>query len=453
MKADLVIRSRRVVLPDGVRPATLLLAEGKIASVLPFENDAPAARELDCGDQAVMPGLVDTHVHINEPGRTEWEGFDTATRAAAAGGVTTLIEMPLNSIPATTSAGALEQKIRCATGRTWVDIGFWGGVVPGNEAELEGLFFAGAFGFKCFLVPSGVPEFAHVAEADLRRAMPVLARLDAVLLVHAEVPQPIAEAERQTAALPADEYSTWLRSRPRAAENEAIAMLIGLAREYRARIHIVHLSSAEALACIGNAQISGVPITVESCPHYLTLSAEEIPAGATRFKCAPPIREHTNQQQLWEGLREGVIRMIVSDHSPCTPEMKSLASRDFRQAWGGIASLELGLPVVWTAAQARGFTLCDLARWMCTAPAKLASLDHRKGRIAVGCDADLVVWDTEESFSVDPLRLQQRHKITPYAGRQLRGKVKTTILCGTVIYDNGEFLGSPQGAVLRRGLA
>ena len=453
MKADLVIRGRSVVFPDGVRPATLVIAEGKFAAVLPFERDVRGARVLDRGDHAVMPGLVDTHVHINEPGRTEWEGFDTATRAAAAGGVTTLIEMPLNSIPATTSAAALEHKIGCAGGQSWVDIGFWGGVVPGNEAELARLFSAGAFGFKCFLVPSGVPEFAHVSEDDLRRALPVLARLGAVLLVHAELPEPIAEAERENATLPAQQYSTWLKSRPARAENEAIALLVRLAHEFKARIHVVHLSSAAAMECIGNAQTANIPITAETCPHYLTLAAEEVPDGATQFKCAPPIRERNNQQQLWEGLQIGPIDMIVSDHSPCPPELKSLASSDFRQAWGGIASLELGLPLIWTAAQARGLTLCDLSRWMCAAPAELAGLHHRKGRIAVGCDADLVVWDPNKSFRVEPQRLQQRHKITPYAGRELRGRVTTTILRGEVIYENGKFAGHPQGVVLRRGVA
>jgi allantoinase len=453
MNPDLIVRSRRVVFPDGMRSATLAILAGKIVSVLPIDAPAHGSRELDFGDLIVMPGLVDTHVHINEPGRAHWEGFDTATRAAAAGGVTTLIEMPLNSIPATISAAALEEKYHSAEGRVWVDVGFWGGVVPGNAGQLERLFAAGAFGFKCFLVPSGVPEFQHVAEPDLRTALPILARMKAVLLVHAEAPQPIAEAERKTSALPPARYSTWLRSRPRAAENDAIALLTRLAREFNTRVHVVHLSSAEALACIHNAQREGVPITAETCPHYLTIAAEEIADGATQFKCAPPIRARANQEQLWEGLASGVVTMVVSDHSPCPPELKTLASGDFRQAWGGIASVELGLPVMWTAASERGFAPADLARWMCAAPAQLAGLQHRKGAIAAGYDADLVIWDPDETFCVETGRLHQRHKLTPYAEKQLRGKVKSTVVRGKVVYDNGDFVSGPKGSVLRRGVA
>jgi allantoinase len=453
MKADLVVRSQRVVFSDGVGPAAVLIAGGRIHSFADVNAAVEAAAEIDVRDLVVMPGLVDTHVHINEPGRTEWEGFDTATCAAAAGGVTTLIEMPLNSIPATTSRIALEQKLRCAEHRVWVDVGFWGGVVPGNAAELPAMFAAGAFGFKCFLVPSGVPEFQPVAEADLRQALPVLAKLGALLLVHAELPEPIAEAERATAQLPATEYSTWLRSRPRVAENEAIAAVIRLAREYKTRVHIVHVSSAEALPCIRQAQHEGVAVSAETCPQYVSIAAEEIPDGATLFKCAPPIRERANQQQLWEALAEDLISMVVSDHSPCPGEMKSLASGDFRRAWGGIASLELGLSVIWTAASARGFGLKDLARWMCAAPARLAALDHRKGAIAAGRDADLVIWDPDESFRVQPEPLQQRNKLTPYAGQELRGRVKTTLLRGQVVYSDGSFAAAPAGEVLRRGMA
>jgi allantoinase len=404
----MLLRSRRVVIEGAVQPATIEIRDGVIARILPFDSvDVPVTAA------AILPGLVDTHVHINEPGRTHWEGFETATRAAAAGGVTTLIEMPLNSIPATTTVAAYEQKILAAAGKLSVDTGFWGGVVPGNTAELEPLWRAGVFGFKCFLVPSGVDEFSHVDEKNLREAMPVLARVGAPLLVHAESP-------------------SYLPLRPPESESDAIAMMIRLSRETGARVHIVHLAAIEALPLIEEAQSAGVPITVETCPHYVFFDAASAPPNL--LKCAPPIRR---------GLRPALPRigMVVSDHSPSPPEMKA---GPYETAWGGIASLELGLAIMSTLHR----DLADLAQWMSVAPAKLAGLKN-KGRIAPGCDADLVLFDPDASWTIDPEKLHQRHKISPYAGHELRGRALATYLRGEKIYDDGEFAGLLRGSVLR----
>jgi allantoinase len=401
-----------------------------------------------------MPGLVDTHVHINEPGRTEWEGFATATRAAAAGGVTTLIEMPLNSIPATTTAAGFHEKIAAAAAQLSVDVGFWGGVVPGNVAELRPLWEAGVFGFKCFLVPSGVDEFRHVGDSDLRAALPELAALGATLLAHAELPGPIEEAARkQRKDAPANRYATWLASRPREAENEAIALLLRLAGEFKTRIHIVHLSSSDSIPQLRQARARGIRVSVETCPHYLAFVAEEIADGATEFKCAPPIRECENREKLWTALRDGTIDFIVSDHSPCPPAMKLREEGDFLRAWGGIASLQIGLPAVWTQARSRGYALTHVAEWMCRGPARLAGLEKRKGAIAAGCDADLVIWNPDQKFCVYPAGLHHRHKLTPYAGRELFGVVETTFLRGRKVFERGEFSAAPAGQILYRDKA
>jgi allantoinase len=394
---------------------------------------------------------VDTHVHINAPGRTEWEGFSSATRAAAAGGVTTLIEMPLNSIPATTSAAAHREKLAAAIGKLWVDGGFWGGVVPGNVAELRPLWEAGVFGFKCFLVPSGVEEFAHVSETDLRAAVPELAALGAPLLAHSELPGPIVAAMKDLPRANPKTYATWLASRPREAENEAIELLLRLCHEFGVRTHIVHLSSSDAVQMLQKAKSDGLDVSVETCPHYLTFAAEEIREGATEFKCAPPIRERENLEKLWAALDDGTIDLIATDHSPCPPAMKLPGEGDFMRAWGGIASLQLSLPAVWTEAASRGYAVPRLAGWMCRGPARLAGLEKWKGTIAVGCDADLVIWNPSAKFVVEPSELHHRHKITPYAGRTLKGVVDTTILRGRKIYERGEFCASPTGRVLHRG--
>ncbi len=451
---DLVVRSRRVATPDalaGVGPRAIHVRNGVIVTVAGYD-DVPAAAPLhDAGELVVMPGLVDTHVHVNEPGRTEWEGFETATRAAAAGGVTTLVDMPLNSIPATTTVNAFRQKLRAAEGKLWVDVGFWGGVVPGNTLELRGLFEAGVFGFKCFLVPSGVPEFAQAAESDLRAALPELVALGTPLLVHAELPGPIEEAAKTMEGADPKRHSTWLAARPRKAENEAIQMLLELAREFHARAHIVHLSSSDAVPLLRRAKQDGLPITVETCPHYLSFTAEEIPDGATQFKCAPPIRERENQRALWAALEEGLIDLVVSDHSPCPPEMKCRGTGDLLRAWGGIASLELGLPAVWTQMRERGCALPRLVEWMCRRPARLAGLEKLKGAIAPGYDADLVIWNPEARFRVEPERLHHRHKVTPYAGRMLDGVVEATFLRGRKVYDRRESPIGPMGKSLLLG--
>ena len=452
MTPDLVIRGRRVVTPDAIGPAAVHIRDGVISSVSSYDDVPVGAQLYDAGHHLVMPGLVDTHVHINEPGRTHWEGFETATRAAAAGGVTTLVDMPLNSIPATTSVAAFHEKRAAAEGILWVDVGFWGGVVPGNASEIRGLADAGVFGFKCFFVPSGVDEFWHVTESDLRQALPVLSELGAVLLVHAELPGPIerASAAACTASAP-NRHSAWLASRPRQAENDAIALLMRLAREFKARVHVVHLSSSEALPILREAKQSGLPITAETCPHFLTFAAEEIPDGATQYKCAPPIRERENREELWAALGEGLIDLVATDHSPCPPEIKCGGTGDFLKAWGGISSLQLGLPVMWTQLQKRGYSINHLVKWMCRAPAQLAGLAERKGSIAVGFDADLVVWKPEESFRVEPAQLQHRHKLTPYAGQLLHGVVETTFVRGKKSYDRGEFSSTPTGTILQRG--
>jgi allantoinase len=453
----ILLRSTRVVLPDGERPATLLIENGAIVGITthdgvawsataPVGRSAEAAAErhdtdvgrsakalaerYDYGDLVVSPGIVDTHVHVNEPGRTEWEGFDTATRAAAAGGVTTVVDMPLNSVPATTDVAALEAKRIAARGRGHVDVGFWGGVVPGNAAQLAPLVGAGVRGFKCFLAPSGVDEFPAVGERDLREAMPILARLGVPLLVHAEDPAHLTP--------PAGvDYGSYLASRPPQAELAAVALMIALSREYGVRVHIVHVACEEAVAAIARAKAEGVAITAETCPHYLTFAADDIPDGATEFKCAPPIRERRHRDALWRGLGDGTLDLVATDHSPAPPALK--CPGDFARAWGGIASLELSLAAVWSAAQNLGVavTPVDLARWLSERPARLAGLDGRKGRIAGGADADLMIWDPDADIRVDPMTLQQRHKLTPYAGRRLRGVVRATWLRGVRVWDDG----------------
>jgi allantoinase len=435
MNHDWTICSRRVVLPDGIAPASIRVRDGIIQEIGPYR---PA--DEDASDLVIMPGLVDTHVHINEPGRTEWEGFFSATRSAAAGGITTIIEMPLNSIPATTSVTSFHQKVAAASGQCWVDVGFWGGAVPENFAELQPLFDAGCFGFKCFLSPSGVDEFQSLDEHELRRAMVQLSSLGARLLVHAELLKFIR--------CPSDRrgYLAYMNSRPKTAEDSAIDLLLRLSRETGCAVHIVHLSSADSVERLRAARKEGVPVTVETCPHYLAIRAEEIPDGATEFKCAPPIREAANCEALWDALRNGIIDMIATDHSPCPPELKHKATGDFHAAWGGIASLQLALPVIWTEAAARGFDEADIGRWMAAVPSRIAGLSKQKGSIAHGCDADLVVWDPAEEFTVDPALLYHRHKLTPYAGRRLRGVVKQTYLRGRPVLSSG----CPSGAILKR---
>ncbi|HEX7809927.1 MAG TPA: allantoinase AllB, partial [Thermoanaerobaculia bacterium] len=384
MKERMRLASQRVVIDNEVRPATITVENGKIVAIEPH-----GGADTDYGDFVVMPGLVDSHVHVNEPGRTEWEGFATATRAARAGGITTIVDMPLNSLPPTTSLRALEIKQQHAHGET--NVALWGGVVPGNTHELKPMLEAGARGFKCFLVHSGVDEFPNVDERGLYEAARELAGTGAPLLVHAELPEHIHDAHGDN-----DEYATYLHSRPNVAEDAAIQLLLRVCRETGARMHVVHLSSASALSILRRAKAEKLPLTAETTPHYLHFESEQIPRGRTEFKCAPPIREHENREALWQGLASGLIDLVVSDHSPCTPELKR---GDFMSAWGGIASLQLVLPIVWTNASARGFTLPDIARWCCESTARLANLST-KGRIAIGMDADFVIWDPEATFTV-----------------------------------------------------
>ncbi|MFE9425513.1 allantoinase AllB [Kitasatospora sp. NPDC006697] len=444
-QSTVVIRSRRVVLPEGERPADVLVRDGRIAEVAEH-GSLLAGPVTDLGATALLPGLVDTHVHVNEPGRTEWEGFATATRAAAAGGVTTIIDMPLNSVPPTTTVAGLAAKRAVAAGQAWVDLGFWGGAIPGNTGDLEGLHREGVFGFKSFLAPSGVEEFPHVQAADLEAALAEQARLGALAIIHAEDPE-VLEAAPQ---VPGSHYSDFLNSRPDDAEAAAVAQLLDTARRTGARVHILHVSSAAVLPLLAQARADGVRVTAETCPHYLTLAAEEVPDGDTAFKCCPPIRDESNRDKLWAALAAGEFAAIVSDHSPSTPDLKLLrrygGSGDFAKAWGGIASLQLGLPAIWTEARRRGHTLAEVAGWMSAGPAALVGLTGTKGAIAVGRDADLVAFDPDAEFTVDPAGLHHRNPVTPYAGKRLTGAVRTTWLRGRVVDTAAE----PFGAQLRR---
>ncbi|WP_330460611.1 allantoinase AllB [Streptomyces sp. NBC_00820] len=441
--ADLVLRSTRVITPDGTRAATVAVAAGKITAVLPHDAEVPATARLeDVGDHVLLPGLVDTHVHVNDPGRTEWEGFWTATRAAAAGGITTLVDMPLNSLPPTTTVENLRVKREAAAGKAHIDVGFWGGALPGNVKDLRPLHDAGVFGFKAFLSPSGVDEFPHLDQEELARTLTETAGFDGLLIAHAEDPHRLAAAPQRGGS----RYADFLASRPRDAEDTAIAHLVAQARRLHARVHVLHLSSSDALPLIAAARADGVRVTVETCPHYLTLTAEEVPDGASEFKCCPPIREAANQDLLWRALADGAIDCVVTDHSPSTADLKT---SDFATAWGGISGLQLSLPAVWTEARRRGHGLDDVVRWMSAHTARLVGLDARKGAIAAGRDADFAVLAPDETFTVDPAGLQHRNPVTAYAGKTLYGVVKSTWLRGRRVFADGEFT-EPTGTLLTR---
>jgi len=437
--AELIIQSRRVVTPEGTRAGCLYIRDGRIERVADFEDIDKNIELLAVGDSVVMPGLIDAHVHINDPGRSDWEGFETATRAAAAGGTTTLVDMPLNSIPATTSVEGLEAKLAAAEGRCHVDVGFWGGLVPGNLEQLGPLDAAGVLGFKCFLAPSGVDEFENISLSDVEAAMPLLRELGAPLLCHAELSEVIESSQNVWECGDPRHYGLYLASRPPSAEVQAIASLCEFAAQHGTHLHIVHISSASALPFLRRARERGVNVSVETCPHYLFFSSDRIRNGETQYKCAPPIRSRGNRDQLWKALAAGEINLIGSDHSPSPPELKCLDSGRFDRAWGGIASLQLSLPVMWSAASERGHSLDDLSRWMSAEPAKLAGLGGQKGQIAPGMSADLVIWDPEAEFTVDAQALEHRHKVTPYDGHLLKGAVQMTILRGEPVYRDGKF--------------
>jgi allantoinase len=419
---DLVIRSRRAVLPEGEGPAAVAVRDGRIVGLHAYDASLAAAEQVDLGGTALLPGLVDTHVHVNEPGRTHWEGFASATRAAAAGGVTTIVDMPLNSLPPTVNVDALAEKRRVAAGQCLVDVGFWGGAIPGNLKDLRPLHEAGVRGFKCFLSPSGVEEFPPLTPGELRAAMAEIASFDGLLIVHAEDPALLGDPVGPG-------YREFLDSRPEESERRAVERVAALAGETGVRVHILHVSSALCLQPLARAREEGVRITAETCPHYLTLMAEEIPEGATQFKCCPPIRSSANRDELWRGLADGVLSCVVSDHSPSTPDLKV---PDFAAAWGGISSLQLGLTAVWTEAARRGHTLEEVVRWMSWSPAALAGL-HGKGAIAVGADADLVAFDADAGHTVDVSFLHHKNPVTPYHGRTLTGVVRTTWLRGRIV--------------------
>lgn len=435
----------RVVTPEGIRPAAILVEGERIQAVVSSGQMPSGYKIHDFGEAAILPGLVDSHVHINDPGRAEWEGFETATRAAAAGGYTMLVDMPLNCVPATTTVAALEAKRAAARDKCRVDWAAWGGVVHDNDNHIEALAAAGVRGFKCFLVNPGIEEFTMVTEQQLRMALPHVARTGLPLLVHAELPGPIDRATDALASSNWNCYPTYLQSRPDEAELSAIRLMLSLCREYGFRLHIVHLSTSEALEELRAARSEGLPVTVETCPHYLHLTAETIADGATLKKCAPPIRGRENCERLWQGLRDGIIDQVVTDHSPCPPAMKRIGEGNFRTAWGGIASLSVALPLMWTEAHKRGFTLLDLARWMAAEPARLAGCDARKGQISAGYEADFVVFDPDREFVVSEDSLHYRHPVSPYLGETLRGVVKATYLRGSPVFAEGEFPGELRG--------
>lgn len=441
--------SERIVTPQGIRAGALLVEGETIRAVVARAEIPSDAVITDFGQSAILPGLVDSHVHINEPGRTEWEGFSTGTRAAAAGGYTLIVDMPLNCLPPTTTVEALEAKRACAQKYSLVDWALWGGVVSDNQQHIASLAAAGVSGFKCFLVDPGIDGFTMVSEQRLRAALPHVAKSGLPLLVHAELPEPIEAASRELAHADWRRYDTYLRSRPDDAELAAIRLLLSLCREFHFRLHIVHLSTHKALDALRCARSDGLPVTVETCPHYLYFTAQQIADGATPCKCAPPIRDEANREQLWQALREGAIDLVVTDHSPCPPQMKRLEEGNFRTAWGGISSISVALPVVWTEARRRGFTLCDIAKWMAERPAQLAGCGDHKGKIAKSFAADFIVFAPETDFALTESRLHHRHSISPYLGHRFTGVVQQTYLRGSCIFKNGEFPAQPGGRECR----
>ncbi len=460
---DTAIISNRTITPAGIKKAVVLIRNGKIADVvdnLP-EGDFPVT---EVGDNVLMPGIVDPHVHINEPGRVDWEGFDTATKAAIAGGITSLVEMPLNASPVTTTAKAFDEKIQSSfdklrmTTKLHTNCGFWGGVIPGNEKDIEPLIERGVLGFKAFLTHSGIEEFPNVMEDDLRKAMPIIAKHGLPLLVHCELEHTSNTLRQASTNQVLDRqgdkqsYQNYLLSRPKKWEDDAIALMIRLCEQFNCRVHIVHVSSASSIIQIEQAKQKGLPLTAETAQHYLYFCAEEIKDGQTQFKCAPPIRNKANNNQLWKALQNGILNFVATDHSPATPDLKEITSGNFLKAWGGIASLQIALPVLWTAAKQRNIGVVHIAKWLSENPAKLIGLEHKKGRIEKGYDADLVIWNPDESFTVTEQMILHKHKITPYLGEQLYGTVHSTYLGGMVVYHANGQLQLQAGSIITRQL-
>ena len=444
---ELIFKSQRVITENGEQAASILVRDGIIAAIEAYDYSGDNLPTIDYQARVLMPGIVDSHVHINEPGRTDWEGFDTATHAAAAGGITTVVDMPLNCIPVTTTAQALQEKLNVLDDKLWIDAGFWGGATADNLAELPALLDGGVLGVKSFTIHSGIDEFQFVNEQQLTDAMRELAKRGLPHLVHAELDH--AHSEPMEIA---SSYQSFLKTRPTAWENDAIAMVIRVMKTLvneglNPHAHIVHLSSAEALPMIRAARTDGLNLTVETCPHYLVLEAETIPDGQATFKCCPPIREKSNQDLLWQALLDGTIDCVVSDHSPCTPQLKNLDSGDLEKAWGGISGLQFGLPLLWTHAQAKGITLTQLSNLMSARSAQLTGLTH-KGSISIGKQADFCVFDPEAFFTITPEIIHHRHKVSPYVGKTLQGVVTATVLAGKTIYQAGEFVGKARGQVL-----
>lgn len=441
------IKSKRIVTPSAIVDGYLIYEEGKIVSIQTQIDDSSMEVD-DIGNQVLMPGIIDCHVHINEPGRAEWEGFETATKAAAAGGITTLIEMPLNASPVTTTVENFELKIQATAQKLYVNCGFWGGVVPSNLQALDALLRAGTFGLKAFLTHSGIDEFPNTNEAELRSALQVLKQHQKPLLVHCELTsahedESLFEQDRKS-------YSAYLKSRPKKWENDAVELMIRLCRETGAQVHIVHVSSDEALAMIAAAKAEGLPLSAETCPHYLYFDAESIPDGNTVYKCAPPIREKQNNQHLWQALRSGILDFVVTDHSPATPSLKEIESGDLKKAWGGISSLQFLLPAFYTKATSHHIDLMTTSKLLSENTSKLIGLDHCKGKLAAGYDADMVVWDPEEKFVVTSEMIYHRHQVTPYLHEELSGVVKRSYLAGEIIYQEGKVLAEAKGKVLYR---
>ena len=449
-QTSLALRCRRTLLDGEIVPATVVVAAGKVAAIAGYDEQVSAQRFETIESGLLLPGLVDTHVHINEPGRTEWEGFNTATQAAAAGGITTVVDMPLNCTPVTTTADALQQKMDSLQGKLWIDCGFWGGVVPDSLDDLAALIDAGVLGVKSFTIHSGIDDFPMVEEAHLRQAIRILAPSGVPYLIHAELDRAHSEPPEI-----GNSYQSFLASRPRCWEDQAIDMMIALARQAQSegvptRLHVVHLSSADALPALAAAQNAGLGISAETCPHYLTLFSEAIPDGKTLYKCCPPIREDENRQRLWQGLAAGTIEFVVSDHSPCTPQLKHIDSGDIEHAWGGISSLQFGLSLIWTEARQRGYGIAQIIDWMATRPARFAGLGERKGLIAPGYDADFCVFDEQAEYVISADMIKYRHKVTPYEGRRVTGRVERTFVRGQEVFASGDMLAAPIGQPLLR---